>query len=158
MMLQFDTPEWLRLRDEKLMEWFGDTSAVELVRILGISTEIGDDLADGDKPITDEQVANLLLSLWVKLPANAFWNTHRGFLTPVIFMSINAWLDANKLQSGTETDRVYSYVLRNLTLQIIPLIVFILHGRQRMRELSLEIHHFFTGHETFDQYEKGEQP
>ena len=156
MSLQFDTPEWLQIRDKKLIEWIGDPSAVEFIQILGMSTELFDDLVDRDKEISEAQIFSLIMSLWVKLPFNSFWNAHKGFLMPVLLMSINAWQDANVLEKGEGSDQVYAYVFRNLTLQVLPMVIFILHGEQRMRELSLEMHRFFTGHETYEQY-KGER-
>jgi hypothetical protein len=152
----FDTAEWIQLRDEKLMEWIGDPSAVDFIRILGLSTELFDDLVDRDRDVSNAQIFNLMISLWVKLPFNSFWNTHKGFLMPILLLAINAWQDANVLEKNTGNDKVYAYVLRNLTLQILPMVIFILHGEKRMRELSLEMHRFFTEHETFEQYD-GEQ-
>ncbi len=148
----FDTVDWLELRNKKLMEWLQDESAVEFFKILGVSTELFDDLFDKDRELTEMQIFNLITSLWVDLPLNAFWNEHKYFLMPVLLMSINAWLDANKLEDGTETDKAYSYVFRNLTLQAIPMAVYVLHGKERMREVSLDVHRFFTEHETFEQY------
>ena len=153
MSFQFDTPEWLQKRDEKLAEWIVDPSAVEFVRILGMSTELFDDLVDHDKDVSETQIFNLIISLWVKLPFNSFWNAHKGFLMPVLLMSINAWQDANVLEKNKGNDQVYAYVFRNLTLQVLPMIIFILYGEQRMRELSLEMHRFFTEHESYEQYE-----
>jgi hypothetical protein len=152
MSFTFDTEEWLIQRDQKLTEWIEDSSAVEFVRILGMSTELFDDLVDQDKPVSEKQIFNLIFSLWVDLPFNSYWNAHKHFLMPVLFMSINAWLDANVLEKGERSDRAYAYVFRNLTLQILPMVVFTLHGKERMREVSLEMHRFFTEHETLDDY------
>lgn len=151
---EFDTNEWLKLRDAKLMEWLQDEPAVQFCQIVGMSTELFDDMSDRDVDIEDHQLFNLIFSLWVTLPNNAFWKAYQHSLTPILLMSLNAWLDANKLEThdADPNDRVYAYTFRNLTLQVLPLCVYLLHGEARMRELSLEIHKFFTGHETFEQY------
>ena len=149
---EFDTDDWLTVRDQKFMEWFGDESAVQFAQIIGQSAELFDDILDRDVAINQDQVFNLMHSLWGILPFNDFWNRHKGFLMPVLLMSLNAWLVANKLEDGDSNDRVYAYTTRNLTLQVLPLMVYVLHGDARMRELSYEIHKFFTGHETLDEY------
>ena len=155
----FDTPEWLKLRDQKFMEWFDDESAVQFAQIVGQSAELFDDILDRDADINQNQVFHLMNALWVTLPNNKFWQTYRGFLTPILLMSLNAWLVANKLESGTSNDRVYAYTTRNLTLQILPMMVYALHGEKRMREVSMDIHQFFTVHESFEDYlDKTDEP
>lgn len=150
--LEFDSSEWLKLRDEKFREWFQDESAVQFAQIFSQSTELFDDILDRDVDIDEHQVFHLMTALWLTLPNNKFWQVHRLFLTPVLLMTLNAWLVSNKLENGTSNDRVYAYTTRNLGLQIFPLMVYALHGEKRMRELSMEIHQFFTEHETFDEY------
>lgn len=149
--LEFDTPDWVALRDEKLMEWLEDRHAANFFGILAKSTELFDDIVDGD-PVSEGQIFDLMMSLWLHLPNNPFWITYRRELTPLLITATNAWLDANVLEKGSETDRVYAYVYRNLTLHAIPFAVFLLHGQARMREVSLDIHRFFTEHETFREY------
>ena len=149
---KFDTDEWLVLRDAKFMEWFEDESAVQFAQIVSQSTELFDDILDRDVAIGQDHIFNLMHSLWITLPDNKFWAAYRLFLTPVLLMSLNAWLVANKLEDGSSNDRVYAYTTRNLTLQIFPMMVYALHGENRMRELSMDMHQFFTEHETLDEY------
>ena len=149
---KFDTGEWLVLRDAKFMEWFGDPSAVQFAQIFGQSTELFDDMLDRDVDIGQDQIFNLMHSLWITLPFNAFWNSHKHFLTPILLMTINAWVTSNILENGNKNDRVYAYTTRNIGAQIFPIMVYLLHGDSRMREVSLDIHKFFTDHETLEQY------
>lgn len=148
----FDTEEWIAIRDEKFKEWFGDPSAEHFARIFSKSTELFDDMVDGDKQRTAEDVFHWMHSLWFELQFNEFWNTRKNFLIPVMLMAANAWMDANELEKGDLNDRVYSYSLRNLALQVFPMMVFVMYGQKRMREVSLDIHRFFTAHETLDDY------
>jgi hypothetical protein len=150
--MKFDSEEWLKLRDDKLTEWLGDPSAVQLAQIIGQSTELFDDMLDRDVDIGQEKIFHLMHSLWVILPFNEFWNRHKHFLMPILMMSLNAWLDSNKLEGGDAADTVYAYTMRNLTLQVLPMMVYIIHGEKRMREVSLEIHKFFTDHESYEEY------
>jgi hypothetical protein len=149
--MEFDTLGWRKQRDAKYREWIRDPAAIAFVTLLGDTAELFDDVVDKDKPVTDAAVARVLFFVLTDLPVNPFFERHKLQLVPLMHMAINAWLDANDLEKGDKTDRARAYVLRDLMIEVVMHTVFLLHGRQRQRELSLEIRQFFL-HETFDQY------
>lgn len=152
MMPEFDTEEWRAIRDKKLLEWTGDINAVWFVRQFGDICEVFDDLVDKDKPVTDADIARTLFVCLTELPLNPFFDKYKHQLIPVIVTGINAWLDANVLEKGSQNDRVFSYVLRDWYAEIIAYCIYLCRGRDYMRSVSMEVRHFFTHHETLEQY------
>ena len=107
-----DSPEWRVVRDTHLQRWVVDPAAIQFFWLFSDTCELFDDLIDKDKPIEDEHVIRVLFNVLTVLPFNPFFEAHKQKLVPVIITGINAWLDANKLEKGSENDQVFSYVLR----------------------------------------------
>lgn len=149
---EFDTEAWRELRDKKLIEWTGDMSALWFIRQFSDACEVFDDLVDKDKPVTDADLARTLFALLTELPLNPFFDKYKHQLIPVIVTGINAWLDANTLEKGSSNDRVFSYVLRDWYAELIAYVIYLCRGRDYMRSVSMEVRHFFTHHETLEQY------
>jgi hypothetical protein len=154
---EFDTEAWRELRDKKLIEWTGDMGALWFIRQFGDVCEVFDDLVDKDKPVTDADLARTLFAVLTEMPLNPFFDKHKHQLIPIIVTGINAWLDANTLEKGSENDRVFSYVLRDWYAELIAYIIYLCRGRDYMRSVSMEVRHFFTHHETLEQYREGLQ-
>lgn len=152
MMPEFDTEEWRAIRDKKLLEWTGDMNAVWFVRQFGDICEVFDDLVDKDKPVTDADIARTLFICLTELPVNPFFDKYKHQLIPIIVTGINAWLDANVLEKGSQNDRVFSYVLRDWYAEVIAYCIYLCRGRDYLRTVSLDVRHFFTHHETLEQY------
>jgi hypothetical protein len=148
----FDTYEWQQLRNQKLAEWVGDPHAIAFILICSDACELFDDLIDKDKPLEETHVVRVLFSLFTELPVNPFFDAYKHQLIPVMITGINAWLDANALERGTENDKVFAYVLRDWYMEIICFVIYLLRGRAYMRQTSLEVRHFFTHHETLEAY------
>lgn len=152
MMPEFDTEEWRAIRDQKLLEWTNDAAAVWFVRQFGDICEVFDDLVDKDKPVTDADLARTLFVALTELPVNPFFDRYKTQLIPIIVTGINAWLDANTLEKGSQNDRVFSYVLRDWYAEVIAYVIYLCRGREYMRQVSMDVRHFFTHHETLEQY------
>lgn len=148
----FDSPAWREIRNAKLDEWVQDSDACRFLRTYGDICEVFDDLWDGDKPVTKDDLARTLFNALVELPLNSFFAQYRGNLVPLIVTGINAWLDANALEKGTRNDRVFAYVLRDIYMELIAFVIYVTRGQQYMRQVSLEVRQFFTHHETLDEY------
>jgi hypothetical protein len=149
---EFDTEAWRELRDRKLMEWTGDMNVIWFIRQFGDVCEVFDDLIDKDKPVTDADIARTLFVVLTELPLNPFFDKYKHQLVPIIVTGINAWLDANKLEKGSQNDRVFSYVLRDWYAEIIAYCIYLCRGREYMQAVSMEVRGFFTHHETLEQY------
>jgi hypothetical protein len=149
---EFDTEEWRKLRDGKLLEWTQQPNAVWFVQQFGDICEVFDDLVDKDKPVTEADLARTLFVCLTELPLNPFFDKYKWQLVPIIVTGINAWLDANRLEKGSQNDRVFSYVLRDWYAELIAYVIYLCRGREYMRSVSMEVRHFFTHHETLEQY------
>lgn len=150
--LEFDTFEWQQLRNQKLLEWVVDPHAINFILIFSDACELFDDLIDKDKPIEDAHVTRVLFSLFTELPLNPFFDRYKQQLIPILVTGINAWLDANKLERGTENDKVFAYVLRDWYMEFVSYVIYLLRGRDYMREVSMDVRNFFTHHETLEAY------
>ena len=150
--LAFDTPEWQALRDEKLRTWVGDPQAIAFFLAFCDACELFDDITDNDKPVEKPHNNRVLFSLLTELPLNPFFEQWKRQLIPVIVTGINAWLDANELEKGSDDQKVFAYVLRDWYVELLAVIIYLTKGRDYMRSVSMEIRHFFTHHEPLAQY------
>ncbi len=153
--LEFDSEGWRASRDQKLLEWVGDRAAVAFVLSFFDMCEVFDDLIDKDKPVTDEDIIRTLFTSLVDIPMNPFFAKYRNELVPVIITGINAWLDANKLEKGSDNDKVFAYVLRDWYAELVSFVIYLTRGRHYLRDVSMDVRTFFTHHETLDQYREG---
>lgn len=150
--LEYDTEAWQSQRNKKLMEWTGDMSAVQFIVQFSDACELFDDLIDKDKRIPDEHVTRVLFVLLTEMPLNPFFDRYKMQLIPVIVTGINAWLDANTLEKGSDNDKVFAYVLRDWYAELIAFVVYLARGRDYLRTVSMDIRQFFTHHETLEEY------
>lgn len=153
--LEFDTAQWRTARDAKLREWVGDVAAVSFILAFFDMCEVFDDLIDKDKPVTDEDIVRTLFHALVDIPMNPFFASYRNQLVPVIITGINAWLDANRLEKGSENDKVFAYVLRDWYAELVSFVIYLTKGRHYLRAVSMDVRTFFTHHETLEQYREG---
>lgn len=151
---EFDTQEWRGIRNQKLAEWIGDPNAIRFILDFSDACELFDDLIDQDKPLEDGHVVRVLFNLLTELPVNPFFDRWKQNLIPIIITGINAWLDANDLEKGSDQDKVFAYVLRDIYMELLSFVIYLTKGRDYMRQVSLEVRHFFTHHETLEQYKE----
>jgi hypothetical protein len=148
----FDTHAWREQRNGKLVEWIGDQNAIAFIVQFGDFCEVIDDLWDGDKEVTKDDLTRILFVALTEMPLNPFFDGFKGQLIPVMVTGINAWLDANTMESGSENDKVFAYVLRDWYAELIAFVIYLARGRDYMRSVSMEVRHFFTHQETLEQY------
>jgi hypothetical protein len=152
MELEFDSPEWQALRNQKLNEWLVDPHAVRFVIDLGDTAELFDDILDGDKDPNPAHATRVLFKVLTEIPLNPFFERFKGQLIPILVTGINAWLDSNTLEKGDENDQVFAYVLRDWYMEFVSFVIYLLRGRDYMRSVSMEVRSFFTHHETLEEY------
>jgi hypothetical protein len=75
---------------------------------------------------------------------------------PLVIQSINAWLDSVELEKGDSNDRAYALTLRIISLQIAPMIVMLLRGKEAAREVSTDMWRYFTAHDDAIKWIQGE--
>lgn len=152
-MMEWDSPAWRELRNAKLYEWFlGNEDAVNCAVALSTAVETWDDLIDKDKPVSPADINQAFTLLLVDLPANQFYVNYRHYIEPWLVLFVNAWMDSEQLRQTSDTDaKLQAFFLRNLSLELIPLIAFCCGGFENMRKISLEAREFYR-HESFDDW------
>ena len=150
--LEFDTFEWQQLRDRRLQEWIPDPYAMAFILGFADACELFDDIIDRDKPIEDAHAVRVLFSLLTELPLNPFFDRFKHQLIPIVITGINAWLDSNTLERGSKNDQVFAYVLRDWYMEFVSYVIYLVRGKEYMREVSMDVRRFFTHHETLEAY------
>jgi len=150
---EWDTPQWRVKRDELLATWLlGDFHAVECAVLLSEIAETWDDLIDQDVTVTADKINRAFIAMLVRLELNPFFEQHRLTIMPVVYVSINAWLDANTQESGVREERMAAFYLRNFSYEIINVIALCVGGWDHLRSISMDMRRFFT-HESYFTWE-----
>lgn len=137
-----------------LREWVGDRDAIEFLLSVFSAAEFFDDVIDGDVELDKKTAVHVLFDLLVDLPLNPFFERHKLQLIPIVIVGINAWLDANVLEQGSDNDKALAYVLRDLYMELLSLVVYLTRGQAYLREHSVEMRKFFTQHESLEEYKR----
>lgn len=78
------------------------------------------------------------------LNTNTFWIANATYLTPILNVAVNAFLDNQHLQMENQSLwRELEYHNRTCWLEVLPAIVFCLKGYSEMRKVSLEVRKAF---------------
>ena len=147
-----DSNEWRLLRNHMLERWVEDPVAIQWVLDYFDVCELFDDLLDKDKAVSDARVQRALWEALVDMPGNPFFLANAATLIPVISTGVNAYLDANTLESEpVDANLHFSYVMRAVYIAALQAVVEITRGRDFMRSISVDIVRFF-GSESYAQY------
>jgi hypothetical protein len=152
-MIEYDSPEWQDIRDAKLRHWVGDLNAIAYVGAVSDAAELFDDVVDADTKIEDSHVERVLFSLLTQLPLNPFFDAYKHQLCPIMFTGVNAWLDATKMEKGTDHEKSHAYVLRDWYMELLMYVIYLTRGREYMRSVSVEVRAFFMA-ETLEEYKE----
>ena len=152
-MIEYDSPEWHDIRDAKLLNWVGDLNAIAYVGAVSDAAELFDDVVDADTKIEESHVERVLFSLLTQLPLNPFFDAYKHQLCPIMFTGVNAWLDATKMEKGTDHEKSHAYVLRDWYMELLMYVIYLTRGREYMRSVSVEVRAFFMA-ETLEEYKE----
>lgn len=123
-------PDFMRLTNNNAQAW-------HFVETFSNRGHLLDDIIDGDKPVTDEELVGLELAWMKELAGNSFYHAHANFLMPLIIMGCNAWLDANRWEkSGDEVQRVHSDVVKSIYHEVVFACVYLCGGWNALREFT----------------------
>lgn len=131
--MQFDTsikPDFLRLTNNNEQAW-------DFVELFAKWSHQIDDIVDGDKDISDEEIVEMQLCWMMAVSGNPFYQANRAFLMPLLIMSSNAWLDANKWEkSEDKVKQCHSDVLKSQYHEVIFACVYLCGGWKSLREFT----------------------
>lgn len=131
----------------------GHRPAVAFCQQLGAISQIWDDLVDGDKEVSSDEINAAFWRALVEVPANPFYQQHFTHLQPLIQAAITDWLDANELERGSTHEQQVAWVLRDSVGAIVVHCAYLVGGYAHMREVSLEIRRALYD-ESFDEYKE----
>jgi hypothetical protein len=152
-MIEYDSPEWQDIRDAKLLHWVGDLNAIAYIGAVSDAAELFDDIVDRDTEIENSHVERVLFSLLTQLPLNPFFDAYKHQLCPIMFTGVNAWLDATKMEKGSDHEKSHAYVLRDWYMELLMYTIYLTRGREYMRSVSVEVRAFFMA-ETLEEYKE----
>lgn len=154
--MEYNSPQWRARRDAMLDRMVRNDDAVRFLKLVMEIGEQWDDVVDGDMQASPQNINRLLWLALVELPSDPFYVRHQAALLPVMTVGMNAWMDSVNLERGNRQQRATAYGLRDVHLEIIGMVIFLLHGYDAMRAHSAEIRRFLMdSHETMDEYMEG---
>lgn len=134
-------------RFARLLEIFqGDVHATDLIAGCIQVTEVWDDLIDGDREVTRDQVTEAFTLALVEIPSNPLYAKYGAAIRVVLTGAIAAWLDSDKLRDDDVTgaeDLITAHVIRYQILDVALHLLIELHGWRYAREHSTEIRRLF---------------
>lgn len=116
----------------------GHAASEVMVTIFGIF--------NGLRTPSENAMYTLLNDMTVALNVNPFWAQYASTLMPLFIAAVNAANDARELKAGNEVK--WSNLQQqsaNLWVELMPAIVFLVHGYGAMRLASVEIKKSFLG-------------
>lgn len=114
----------------------GNQDAVNLIYGFWNQCEIWDDLVDQDKPVSGDQVNDLILWALFDIQHNAVYQAAPA-LHVLLRVTIANWLTSNKLAAGNRDERATAYTLRCSPYDFFVGVVLIVSGPRMADEASL---------------------
>jgi len=130
---------------DKLMRFFkGNTDAVNLCVNLTFVCHLWDDLYDGDRQRTPQEISDAFRVALFDIPTNPFYIAYGLHLKPLILNAILCWQDANILEvSSNPHDQHLAYGLRAAFLQIFNYCAYLIGGSEWAREVGPDIRRIY---------------
>ena len=111
-----------------------------------------DDLIDKDNQRSDADINMAFYKAMIDIPLNPFYQQNCRFLCNMLHCFYLQWIDATRLQKGTDDERKLSYGLNEAAMDIISHVAFIIDGHEWMLHISEKIKTMIVNHQTYDQY------
>ena len=131
----------------------GDTEAVSFCMELLWVYHLWDDLYDGDKDRTQDDINAAFFRVFHRLRTNTFFRQYQDELYPLITSSILQWMDSNALeQQGDRHELHKAYMLRAFIYQIWNYCAFLIGGFDYYKEVGPVMQKIYI--EPFEDYVK----
>lgn len=130
----------------------GNLDALRFVEVFTSTLHVWDDLQDGDKPVTRQDVSDMMWQALVVLPDCRFYRLHYDGLSPLIRVAIMNWHTANRLEaSDVEHDKNISFMLRSSYADVVLYCAFLVGGLSWVNEIGVEFRRAWH-HESITEY------
>jgi len=122
---------------EKLMYYLkGNFAAVQFCMYVVFVAHLWDDLIDQDNVRSEADINNAFMIALVEIPSNPFYMANVNELRPIMRNTIMQWLDANKLERGTDHDKHMAFMLRSSICQIFNYCAYLVGGPEWANEVG----------------------
>lgn len=109
------------------------------IKIAGF-LRVCDDNWDRDVVLNKNQFNNTFADLAFELSRNKFYQENMHAIQAAIFMSWNAWMDANAWHSSNDPlERNCAWFIRDYCNEMVMLFAWLVGGKEHARSISLEI-------------------
>lgn len=130
-------------RDEKLATlarcFKNNPHALDVVVKINDVCEIWDDLHDGDRAVSLEEMNGAFDTALLELPSNPFYRMHQDEYI-VLMRSVRlAWHDSNVLSKGSEHDRHMAYMLKQQITRIANYTAYLIGGMEWAKRVGPDI-------------------
>ena len=138
-------PEWEPLDAALLRELLcGDEDAVAFYRCVANLSHTYDDLIDGDKAVSPQELHKFVWTALFDLPLNPFFDRFQGTLRPLLMTGVLNWIAANEMEaSGSKEElrvaHVTRYAVGDVLLAAMTLTGGIDHARRNARRARLSL-------------------
>lgn len=137
------------------LEWFGgNQDALNMYRMFVDLAHLWDDLVDGDKETTEDNINNAFLICLIYLPANPFYRSIQEQVWPMWLTVVSAYQTANKFERDKDPHGIeIAHGLRYAAGNIMAYAVHVCVGAEKAKEVLPEMWKSVF-HERFDEYRK----
>lgn len=114
----------------------GDPHVADFCRKIWNFEHCLDDLIDGDKPVSQEQVARAVCDLVQVLTLNPFYLAHREQLFGLLVSCMNRWIEGDALRASEDaTERAQGVAVSCADLDLLCHVAFLRGGWDHMRAM-----------------------
>lgn len=119
-------------------DWFGgNRDAVEVYGLLCRLADVWDNMIDGDKPVTPNEINDCFLTCLFRLPLNPVYRQLEQHLAPMWLTVVSAYETANTFEKekdakGIEMSHMLRYAAGNIVAYIITYCVGIEEARKHV--------------------------
>ena len=122
----------------------GNQAAVQFCLSLFRVSQTLDDIIDGDKKITQNQVISAFWQSLVEIPGNAFYRQNEAYLRPLMAMALQDWRDSVFLErSESEHNQTLAFVLRDQLTGVVIQCAYLVGGEAWMEACGPRVREHF---------------
>jgi hypothetical protein len=109
--------------------------ALDYLIQLGYCCRIIDNVYDQDRRYDNQDLMDVFELLFTRIPSNPFYQENIKTLQPFQTLGWCTWQQANHLCKGTNTERIYAHVYRELIHELYPAVALLTQGYDEMIEV-----------------------
>ena len=132
----------------------GNQDAIRLVFDFVRALDIWDNLYDGDKPVSPDEVNELCGILLLEIHTNRFFSENAHMFMPILRASFMNWRISNAMCRGDHESRIQAHVLRYAPIDLIVMAAAIIGGEDWAVQCGPEIRRFHMADRLVDYLEE----